>query len=67
MFRNLSFARQILPALALIGVAIAAWMIVFGLPDRSTQTLPNSRPRRWASLPKGRGWRARGLSSRRAR
>jgi HlyD family secretion protein len=35
MLRNLSFARQILPALALIGVAIAAWLIVGGLPDRS--------------------------------
>jgi HlyD family secretion protein len=36
MFRNLSFARQILPVVALIGVAIAAWLIVAGLPDRST-------------------------------
>lgn len=36
MFRNLSFARQILPILALIGVAIAAWLILVGLPDRST-------------------------------
>jgi multidrug resistance efflux pump len=36
MFRNLSFARQILPVLALIGVAIAAWLILVGLPDRST-------------------------------
>jgi HlyD family secretion protein len=36
MFRNLSFARQILPALALIGLAVAAWIILVGLPDRST-------------------------------
>lgn len=36
MLRNLSFARQILPALALIGLAIAAWLILVGLPDRST-------------------------------
>ena len=36
MFRNLSFARQILPIAALIGVAIGAWLIFVGLPDRST-------------------------------
>lgn len=36
MLRNLSFARQILPVLALIGLAIAAWLILVGLPDRST-------------------------------
>jgi HlyD family secretion protein len=36
MLRNLSFARQILPALALIGLAIAVWLILVGLPDRST-------------------------------
>jgi len=36
MPRNLSFARQILPALALIGLAIGAWLIFAGLPDRST-------------------------------
>lgn len=35
MFRNVSFARQILPIAALIGVAFAAYLIVFGLPDRS--------------------------------
>jgi len=35
MLRNVSFARQILPILALIGVVIAAYLIVFGLPDRS--------------------------------
>jgi len=36
MLRNLSFARQILPAAALIGIAVAVWLILVGLPDRST-------------------------------
>lgn len=36
MLRNVSFARQILPAAALIGVAVALWLILVGLPDRST-------------------------------
>jgi multidrug resistance efflux pump len=36
MPRNLSFARQILPALALIGLAVAVWLVLVGLPDRST-------------------------------
>ncbi len=36
MLRNVSFARQILPIVALIGVVFAAWLIFFGLPDRST-------------------------------
>ncbi len=36
MLRNVSFARQILPIAALIGVVFAAWLIFFGLPDRST-------------------------------
>jgi multidrug resistance efflux pump len=43
MLRNLSFARQILPALALIGLAIAAWLILVGLPDRSTAE-PSEQP-----------------------
>lgn len=43
MLRNLSFARQILPVAALIGVAIAAYLIVFGLPDRSTAE-PTEQP-----------------------
>ncbi|WP_296722826.1 efflux RND transporter periplasmic adaptor subunit [Erythrobacter sp.] len=43
MFRNLSFARQILPFIALIGVALAVWLIFFGLPDRST-TQPAEQP-----------------------
>ena len=43
MLRNVSFARQILPIIALIGVAIAAWLIVSDLPDRST-TAPAEQP-----------------------
>jgi len=43
MFRNVSFARQILPVVALIGVAIAVWLIVVGLPDRSTSA-PGEQP-----------------------
>jgi multidrug efflux pump subunit AcrA (membrane-fusion protein) len=34
--RNLSFSRQILPVIAVIGVIVAAWFIVGGLPDRET-------------------------------
>ena len=45
MFRNLSFARQILPALALIGVVIAVWLIVVGLPDRSTAAPAEQPPK----------------------
>jgi HlyD family secretion protein len=43
MFRNVSFARQILPVVALIGVAIAVWLIFVGLPDRSTNE-PDEQP-----------------------
>lgn len=43
MLRNLSFARQILPAAALIGVAIAVWLVLVGLPDRSTAE-PTEQP-----------------------
>jgi hypothetical protein len=56
MLRNLSFARQILPAFALIGVAIAAWLILVGLPDRRSES--------WRTA---RAWQARGSSSLRAR
>lgn len=34
--RNLSFSRQILPVIAVIGVIMAAWYIIGGLPDRET-------------------------------
>jgi HlyD family secretion protein len=43
MLRNVSFARQILPFVALIGVAFAAWLIFVGLPDRSTSD-PDEQP-----------------------
>ncbi|MFN9632268.1 MAG: efflux RND transporter periplasmic adaptor subunit [Erythrobacteraceae bacterium] len=43
MLRNVSFARQILPIAALIGVAFAAWLIFVGLPDRSTSD-PDEQP-----------------------
>ena len=33
-WKNLSFARQILPAIALVGVLAAAAFILAGLPDR---------------------------------
>lgn len=67
MFRNLSFARQILPIAALIGVAIGAWLIFVGLPDRSTSEPVEQPPKPSASWPTSRAWRAPGLSSRRAR
>ena len=40
---NLSFSRQILPVIAVIGVLIAAWSIFGGLPDRET-TEPAEQP-----------------------
>jgi multidrug efflux pump subunit AcrA (membrane-fusion protein) len=43
MLRNVSFARQILPIAALVGVAFAAWLIFVGLPDRSTSD-PDEQP-----------------------
>lgn len=43
MLRNVSFARQILPVAALIGVVFAVWLIVFGLPDRSVAE-PGEQP-----------------------
>ena len=50
MLRNLSFARQILPALALIGLAIAAWLILVGLPDRSTAEPAEQPPKAVGAL-----------------
>ena len=43
MPRNLSFSRQILPLIAMIGVALAAYYIVSGLPDRNTAA-PDEQP-----------------------
>ena len=41
--RNLSFSRQVLPLLAVIGAIIAAFLIFGGLPDRSIAT-PTEQP-----------------------
>jgi len=41
--RNLSFSRQILPVIAVIGVVLAAWFIIGGQPDRET-TEPAEQP-----------------------
>ncbi len=43
--RQLSFSRQILPAIALIGLIVAALFIAFGLPDREL-TEPEREPPR---------------------
>lgn len=44
-FRQLSFSRQILPAIALIGLVIAALFIAFGLPDRELTEPAREPPR----------------------
>lgn len=41
--QNLSFSRQILPVAALIGIVVAAYLILSGLPDRSTSQ-PDQQP-----------------------
>ncbi|QUL37687.1 efflux RND transporter periplasmic adaptor subunit [Erythrobacter sp. JK5] len=41
--KNISFSRQILPVLAVIGLAFAVYMIFGGLPDRSTAE-PEQQP-----------------------
>ncbi len=41
--QNLSFSRQILPVLALIGMIVAIYFIAIGLPDRET-TEPQQEP-----------------------
>ena len=43
--RNLSFSRQILPVIALVGVLIAAWYIVSDLPDRTTSDPAEQPPK----------------------
>ena len=46
-FKNLSFSRQVLPVLAVIGLVAAIAFIVFGLPDRELsepETAPPSPP-----------------------
>lgn len=42
---NLSFSRQILPVIAVIGVLIAAWYIVGSLPDRETSDPAEQPPK----------------------
>jgi multidrug resistance efflux pump len=44
-WRNLSISRQVLPAIALVGLLIAAFFIVGGLPDR-TLSEPEREPAR---------------------
>lgn len=53
MPRNLSFARQILPALALIGLAVAVWLVLVGLPDRSTAQPVEQPPKAVGKLADG--------------
>lgn len=48
--RNLSFSRQILPILAVIGVIIAAFVILGGLPDRSTSEPAEQPPKATGDL-----------------
>ncbi len=43
-FRNLSFSRQILPVIALIGLIAAIWFIATGLPDRELSEPENEPP-----------------------
>ncbi|MCZ8137537.1 MAG: efflux RND transporter periplasmic adaptor subunit [Porphyrobacter sp.] len=43
--RNLSFSRQLLPVIAVIGVLIAAWYIVGSLPDRETSDPAEQPPK----------------------
>ncbi len=50
MLRNVSFARQILPIAALIGVAFAAYLIFVGLPDRSTSEPVEQPPKAVGAL-----------------
>ena len=44
-FRNLSFSRQVLPVIALIGLLAAVWFIVSGLPERELEDPKNEPPR----------------------
>lgn len=47
---NLSFSRQVLPALAAIGLLIAIFFIVTGQPDRSLETPEEEPPRATGAL-----------------
>ena len=48
--RNLSFSRQILPIIAVVGVIIAAITIVRGLPDRTVSAPTEQPPKATGSL-----------------
>lgn len=49
-FRQLSFSRQILPAIALAGLVVAAFFIISGLPDRELTQPEREPPRAPAAL-----------------
>lgn len=47
---NISFSRQILPVIAIVGIIAAVWLIVSGLPDRSTNEPENEPPKATGEL-----------------
>ncbi len=47
---NVSFSRQILPVIALIGIVVAAFLIFNGLPDRSTAEPQQQPPKATGAL-----------------
>lgn len=49
-FANLNFARQILPAIALLGLVIAVIFIASGLPDRQLEPPQQTPPRATGAL-----------------
>ncbi len=49
-FRNLSFSRQVLPVIAVIGLIVAVFYILSGLPDRQLSEPENEPPRAPATL-----------------
>ena len=50
-FANLNFARQILPAIALLGLVIAVIFIASGLPDRQLEPPQQTPPSRQLIVP----------------
>jgi len=59
--RNLSFSRQILPVIALIGIVLAAWYIASGVPDRATAEPEQQPPQPSGELAEGARVAASGL------
>ena len=59
--RNLSFSRQILPILAVIGIAVAAFYIFSDLPDRATAEPEQQPPKPTGELAEGARVAATGL------